>query len=75
MGYVANVARSLADVADSIVERNAIVLIHADSDEGVRRPVLLGVRAALFVRLEGVDALGVNLFDLVIRNIFVRLIV
>ena len=59
-------------MADPIVKWHTIVFIHADANERVRRSVLLGVRTALFVGLERVDALGVDLLDLVLRDVFQR---
>lgn len=57
----------MAYVANPVIERNAIVFIHAYSYKRIRRSILLDVRASFLISLEWVYALSVYFLNLVIR--------
>lgn len=67
LGNIAVFTGSMAYVANPVIERNAIVFVHAYSYKRIRRSILLDVRASFFISLEWVYALSVYFLNLVIR--------
>lgn len=70
MRDVTYVTRSVTHMANAVIDRNSIIFIHAYAHKRIRWPVLLRVRTVLLISLKRIDALGVDLLDLVLRNIF-----
>ena len=63
----------MAYVADPVIERNAIVFIHAYPYKRVWRPVFLNVWASFLVSLEWIYALSIDFLHLIIWDIFDRI--
>lgn len=59
----------MTNMANSIIQRYSVVLVHANTNERVRRSVLFCIGTTFLVCLKWVDTFCINLFN-IFRYIF-----
>lgn len=59
---IAYVTRSMTNMANSIIQRYSVVLVHTNTNKRVRRSVLFCIGTTFLVCLKWVDTFSINLF-------------